>query len=37
MGDQQGKFDFEKNWQGKLSRALEAELGREVRDQVLQG
>jgi len=37
MSDQQGKFDFEKNWQGKLSLALEAELGEEVRDHVLQG
>lgn len=37
MSDQQGKFDFEKNWQGRLSRAVEAAMGEEVRDQVLQG
>jgi len=37
MNDQQGKFDFEKNWQDRLSRAVEAELGEEARDQVLQG
>jgi hypothetical protein len=37
MSDQQGPFDFEKIWQGKFSRAVEAELGEEVRDQVLQG
>jgi len=37
MSDQQGSFDFEKIWQGKFSRAVEAELGEEIRDQVLQG
>ncbi|MCJ7717022.1 MAG: hypothetical protein MUO54_10965 [Anaerolineales bacterium] len=37
MNDQEEKFDFEKNWQGKFSRAVEKELGKEPRDSVLQG
>jgi len=37
MGDQRGSFEFEKNWQGILSRVVEAELGDQVWDQVLQG
>ncbi|MGB2963999.1 MAG: hypothetical protein WBB69_08435 [Anaerolineales bacterium] len=36
MADGQSKFDFEKNWRDKLSRAVEENLGEEIRDQVLQ-
>ena len=36
MADGQSKFDFEKNWQDKLSRAVEENLGKEIRDQVIQ-
>ena len=36
MADGQSKFDFEKNWQTKLSRAVEENLGEEIHGQVLQ-
>ena len=30
-------FDFEKNWQGKLSQVIEETTGKEIRDQILAG
>lgn len=37
MAEKMGKFDFERNWQEKLSRAVESAAGEKVRDLVLQG
>jgi hypothetical protein len=37
MAEKREKFYFEKNWQEKLSRAIEKAAGEEVRDLVLQG
>lgn len=37
MAEKMGKFDFERNWQEKLSRAVESAAGEKVRELVLQG
>jgi len=37
MDDKTEKFDFEKNWQERLARAVESAAGEEIRDLVLQG
>ena len=37
MTEKREEFDFERNWQEKLSRAIEGTAGEEVRDLVLQG
>jgi len=37
MDDETEKFDFEKNWQERLSRAVESAAGEGIRDLVLQG
>ncbi len=37
MDDKTEKFDFEKNWRERLSRAVESAAGKGIRDLVLQG
>jgi len=37
MAEKRDKLDFERNWQEKLSRAVESAAGKEIRDLVLQG
>ncbi len=37
MAEKMGKFDFERNWQEKLSRAVESAAGEKVRELILQG
>lgn len=37
MADERDKLDFERNWQERLSRAVEGAVGKEIRDLVLQG
>jgi hypothetical protein len=37
MSEKRDKFNFERNWQEKLSRAVESAAGAEIRDLVLQG
>jgi hypothetical protein len=37
MTEEREEFDFERNWQEKLSRAIESAAGEEIRDLILQG